>query len=212
MKYPFSYINHEYQGGYSLEHIRRDILVETPEERADVGDFPNNIEELFWAQCGERDERPWWCCGQLTNGAYFYYIGSCDYTGFDCQGGMSLWVSKSWKNIIDHAIGREQYETYMCLNLPEVTDVPQDEEEKPEGFVYCAECGYDEGTMSYFEDEPKLCPDCFWEMDAAEKRKQRADPEWRYQRAFSAAVVLLGKSEEEANAIAAASVASMEKK
>lgn len=212
MEYPFSYINCEYQEGYSLEDIRRDIVVEPAEERAEAGDFPNNIQELFWARIGERDERPWWCCGQLTNGAYFFYIGSCDYTGFDCQGGMSLWISKSWNNIVDHAMEQEQYETYMCLNLPEVTDVhEEEEEEKPDEFVYCCECGYDEGTMAndFTEAEGRLCPDCYWDFDAAEKKKRRADPEWRYNRAFSSAKVLFGMDDVQAHKVAEASVANM---
>ncbi len=210
MRYPYQYIGYtNYQLRYTLDIIRKDILVETVEERAEAGDFPKNIENHFWARCGENDEKPWISCGQLTNGAYFFYTGSCDYTGFDCQGGMCLWVSKSWKNIVDHAMTEQNYKDYLLADFPEIVDIV-DEGGKPDDFLYCCECGYEEGTMpDDFDENKKWCADCFWEADAERKRKYRSDPEWRYNRAFSAAKVLFNKSDEEAHAMAAASVAAM---
>lgn len=118
MEYPYSYVtplgpSFDY---YPLEEILKPILVETPEEKADASGFPQSIQEHFWIRPGENDGDEWIACGQLKNGAYFHYQASCDYTGFDCQGGMRLWVSKSWKNILEHAMDphiREMYEKAM---------------------------------------------------------------------------------------------------
>ncbi len=109
MAYPYGCIGDEWMG-YRLEDIRRSIPVEG--EQADAGDFPKNIQEHFWIRPGENDGDSWMACGVLTNGNYFFYTGGCDYTGFDCQGGMSLWVSNSWQSIVDHAMSRGDYALY----------------------------------------------------------------------------------------------------
>jgi hypothetical protein len=178
-----------------LDDIRRQILVE--KEQAEAGDFPHNIQEHFWVRGGENDGDSWLATGQLTTGAYFFYSGGCDYTGFDCQGGMSLWISNSWENIIDHAMTEGEYELYIHQNEPQ---------EEPE---LCPKCQTDPATMpNEFDDEcERICADCFWDLDADLKARRRADPEWRYGRAYSAAKVLLNKTDEEAHAVAAAAVA-----
>lgn len=116
LEYPFSCITPEsqdlYNYGYSYESIHRPIVVETPEEQADGSGFPNNIKEYFWVQEGENDGDEWLALGQLENGAYFFYGASCDYTGFDCQGGMNLWVSSSFQNILEHAMQPCEREKY----------------------------------------------------------------------------------------------------
>ena len=110
MEYPYGYIS-ESMSGYPLAYIRRPIIVEP--EQVDAGNFPHNIQEHFWIRLGENDGDSWMSVGVLTNGNYFFYTGSCDYTGFDCQGGMCLWVSSSWKNIIEHGMSEQEYDTYV---------------------------------------------------------------------------------------------------
>lgn len=192
MRYPYMYVNDEYQEHYSLENILRPIVVEV--EGAEVGDFPKNIQEHFWVRSGENDGDSWLSCGQLTNGSFFYYTGSCDFTGFDCHGGMNLWVSSTWKNIVDNAMSQAEYELYMAST-----------EEQEEEHHICCHCGEDEGTMpnEFTEEGEHLCADCFWDMDAEMKHERRADPTWVAGRAYSAAKVLLGKTEEEAQKVAA---------
>lgn len=112
MAYPYGYIGRdEYGCDYALQDILRAIVTEPV--AADVGDFPRNIQEHFWIRGGERDGDSWLSCGVLSNGNYFFYTGGCDYTGFDCQGGMNLWVSTSWQTIVDHAMSRSDYELYV---------------------------------------------------------------------------------------------------
>jgi hypothetical protein len=124
LEYPFSYITPAsqdlYNYGYSYESIHRPIVVETPEEQADGSGFPHNIKEYYWVQEGENDGDEWIALGKLENGAFFYFTASCDYTGFDCQGGMNLWVSNSFKNILDHAMAPRDREKFLVVTDDEV--------------------------------------------------------------------------------------------
>ncbi len=213
MSYPYGYINDEYETRYNLENIRRHIFIEKKEESAEVGDFPKNIRRHFWVSCGERDERPWISCGQLNNDAYFFYTGSCDYTGFDCQGGMRLYVSKKWENIVDHAMTQGDYEEYKGIDSP-AEDEHQDEEYQEEGEErgICVHCKEVPATMTndLTDDDGDLCADCFWDLDAEMKQKQRSDPGWRYSRVYSTCKELLNLSEAEAREKARESVMQME--
>ena len=152
MLYPYSCIGDEWMA-YRIEDIRRPILVE--EKEADAGNFPTNIQEHFWIRPGENDGDDWLSCGVLNNGAYFFYTGGCDYTGFDCQGGMSLWVSNSWQNIVEHAMSEGEYELYL-----QQTEEPLKKEE-----VTCGYCEKDPATMpNSMTEDGRLCADCFWEI------------------------------------------------
>jgi len=97
-------------------------------------------------------------------------------------------------------------------NYPQIEVAEEEyEEEEEEEYTLCSKCQMDPATMpNEFDDDcERICADCFWDLDADLKAKRRANPEWRYGRAFSAAKVLFNKTDEEAHAIAAASVASM---
>ena len=179
MSYPYCYINNEYETRYELENIRRPILAEKEEDRAEVGDFPSNIRRHFWVSCGQRDERPWVSCGQLDNDAYFFYTGSCDYTGFDCQGGMRLWVSKKWENIIDYAMSQGEYEQYRRLDEPAEDEGQEEEyEEDEEDRGICAHCKEQPATMpnDLTDEDGDFCADCFWDLDSEMKRARHLDP------------------------------------
>lgn len=169
MRYPYSYVGQdEYGCDYALDDILRHIPVVT--EQADAGDFPSNITEHFWIRPGRNEGDSWISCGVLSNGNYFFYTGGCDYTGFDCQGGMSLWVASSWQIIVDHAMSEAQYDLYV-----EQTAVPPSEGEAPwpelteEEFwaerrrqIRCYECGEKGATveMPYMDGE-MLCQSCY---------------------------------------------------
>jgi hypothetical protein len=195
MAWPYSFISDEF---FSLNNIRMPILEETA-GAGDAGDFPNNIQEHFWVRVGENDgDDHWLSVGQLTNGNYFLYKGlTGNDTGFFSEGCMALWVSKTWETLVDHVFTDEIYELYVQQN--------DDFEEEQ----HLCGCG-DEATMpNDWNNHGDLCADCYWELDSAFKLERRADPQWRYSRAYSAAVVLLGKTHEEALVIADTSVKSM---
>jgi hypothetical protein len=109
LAYPFSYIGLESDaatGGWGVYDNEYDVDKFTDglidEEEFDAGDFPNNIVEYYWIHKGKNDEDAWhlFCKIAAPDGeAYAYYTASCDYTGFDCQGGMKLIVSKSAQSL-----------------------------------------------------------------------------------------------------------------
>ncbi len=89
-EYPFSFI-HDNPERYNVEDMVKGFVDEDP---VDAGNFPENITEVYWIQNGKNDGDEWECLCKLENGLYAYYRASCDYTGFDCQGGMDLQVTR----------------------------------------------------------------------------------------------------------------------
>lgn len=88
----------------------------------------------------------------------------------------------------------DQY-SYDCLLL--WIQMLKEEQIHREDHIYsnsCESCGEDSATPSM----DNLCADCFWEEDARRKRERRSDPKWRFNRIFSFAHVVEGKSEQEA--------------
>ena len=48
-------------------------------------------------QIGENDGDSWICIGKRADGYYLFFEASCDYTGFDCEGGGQINYSKDWE-------------------------------------------------------------------------------------------------------------------
>ncbi len=70
-------------------------------------EIPRDIIKVYWYEEGENDVKPWYFIGKIKHKDSFkfvYYVGECDYTGFDCQGYMRLYVSKNLKKIINMSI------------------------------------------------------------------------------------------------------------
>jgi len=55
--------------------------------------------KVFLAQPGENDEEAWKFLVKHENGCYIFFDASCDYTGFDCQGGGKIFYSKDPKQM-----------------------------------------------------------------------------------------------------------------
>lgn len=104
LTYPFSYTGDE-----DYELIPRPII---GHDSAPIENFPNNIDTYYWTHEGENDVETWYCLCKLTNGTYVFYTASCDYTGFDCQGGMDIWSSYDPAVLIQYAMGEYDYELY----------------------------------------------------------------------------------------------------
>ena len=110
LQYPFGFIDDDDDGfNYNVKDIVKPILIE---ETPDAGNFPHNIEEYYWIHEGSNDSEEWGACGILENGVYFFFLAKCDYTGFDCQGEMKLYVSKSFETLCEHGMGERYYRVY----------------------------------------------------------------------------------------------------
>lgn len=160
MEYPYSSVGTD---NYSLKEIYRPIVVET--SQASAGNFPKSIKEHFWIRPGENDGDSWYSCGQLTNGNYFFYSASCDYTGFDCQGGMNLWVSSSWETLVHHGMGSTLYRLYLQQT--------QDESNSTQN-ILCCSCKKDPGTMPdpFTETCGRLCEHCYSVLKKKEEARR----------------------------------------
>ena len=115
LKYPFSYIagSEEEKGwcdGYDVDDFVEGLL---GEEKCDAGKFPDNIAEFYWLHEGHNDEDAWQLLCKLDNSNYAFYTAWCDYTGFDCQGGMKLIVSKDLKRLLYE--GLTERSRALCL-------------------------------------------------------------------------------------------------
>ena len=116
---PFSRINNQFEhDNYSIKNIQHAIVVEN--KTYDAGEFPDNIEKYYWVYPGKNDEIPWYALMKLTNGNYALYKATCDYTGFDCQGYMELFVSPFYENLINYAMTERVYNKYIKKTKPSV--------------------------------------------------------------------------------------------
>ena len=81
-----------------------------------VGDFPTNILRWIWSSPGMNDEWPWVAIFQLEDDEhgprFAYYKASCDYTGFDCQGGMDISIARDIPTLIQYCLSEEEYQEY----------------------------------------------------------------------------------------------------
>jgi hypothetical protein len=117
---PHSYASFDYPFGeigdwdnYQLENIVKPLINQGLDEAiALAGDFPRNIVHWLWSRPGQNDEDPWLLLCQLDTGAYAFYKAGCDYTGFDCQGVMTLEVSSELANIVQNAMSNSDYDLY----------------------------------------------------------------------------------------------------
>ena len=110
LRYPFNYLSE-----YCL--IPRQIFGE-PSEDSEIQDFPECISHYYWIHQGINDEDAWRALFQFydknTNEyRYGFYIGECDYTGFDCQGSMNLYVSDHYEVLVQRALGDRDYSLYI---------------------------------------------------------------------------------------------------
>jgi len=109
LRYPFRYLS-EYR------HIPRPIVGEPHEER-EIQDFPGCVTHYYWIHEGTNDEDAWRALFQyhdraLNRHRYGFYLGECDYTGFDCQGSMDIYVSDTYEVLIERALGDRDYSLY----------------------------------------------------------------------------------------------------
>jgi hypothetical protein len=113
LQYPFSFIS-QFDNDDAL-YITKNFIrpIPTDTTQSDPGNFPNNIKEYYWIREGENDGNPWELLCKLDNDCYVFYSACCDYTGFDCQGGMRAYISKDKDAIFN--MGMNEEERKRCL-------------------------------------------------------------------------------------------------
>ena len=110
-KYPFFWIKTE---DYNLHKIVKPLITQSKEDALNLsGNFPKSIDQWLWSRPGKNDEDAWLLLCILKSGAYAFYRAGCDYTGFDCQGGMELIVSRNFAEVIEYGMNDYEYEIYM---------------------------------------------------------------------------------------------------
>lgn len=117
--YPFQTIR---SGDYPPTSFYRTIptVSITMQSRRDHLDFPDNIDRVYGQHCGYQrwtgTNEEWLLLGRLNTGRYFFYSAWCDNTGFDCQGGMSLYICHHYQTLIDNALtDRERERLFSTL-------------------------------------------------------------------------------------------------
>ncbi len=79
----------------------------------DPGNFPYNVEKVLWSHEGENDREDWLMIALNKDGNFIFFKAACDYTGFDCQGSMEIYVCKKYKDLINYALDEEDYRKYI---------------------------------------------------------------------------------------------------
>jgi len=87
-------------------------LIGEKETSEDCEDFPENIEEYIWGEEGENDNADWNLLAKLTNGKFILFTAWCDYTGFDCQSGIKLYVASNIEILFNKAMTTGQRNSY----------------------------------------------------------------------------------------------------
>ena len=54
----------------------------------------------------------WYLACKLKNGIYAFFHAYCDYTGFDCRGGIELTLADNIENLIEYGMGNVERCTF----------------------------------------------------------------------------------------------------
>lgn len=64
----------------------------------------SKLAKVYFAQEGENDEESWIFIAHHSDGIYVYFTASCDYTGFDCQGGGEVYYSTNLETFWNYCL------------------------------------------------------------------------------------------------------------
>jgi len=108
--YPFGFINCSITTDYRTEDftvIMFDDNFKSENINIKSINLSKDIIEVYWYEKGKNDYKPWEFVGKIKcedKHYYVYYIANCDYTGFDCQGDMKMYISEHLSRILKHAV------------------------------------------------------------------------------------------------------------
>ena len=69
-----------------------------------------DVEEVIAASEGENDVASWLCVVRLRDRRFAFVDAWCDYTGWDCQAGASVWVHGDLDALVQFGCTREARE------------------------------------------------------------------------------------------------------
>ncbi len=114
LREPLSYLA-EYGGP---REITQHVPGQTFPSTAEMDEFPNSVAEYLWVHEGEHDGESWLAIGHLACGKWFFFKAYCDYTGFDCQGDMKLYIVGEFADLIQMALGNSDYDLWIEQTAP----------------------------------------------------------------------------------------------
>lgn len=68
----------------------------------------DDVEEVLAFADGAKDEESWLMLGKTSGGLFFYMTAWCDYTGWDCQSGGSIYVSRSKERLLELSVTADE--------------------------------------------------------------------------------------------------------
>lgn len=68
------------------------------------GEFYKSIDKIYFYKTGSNDGGSWVFFGRFLTGHYVYIKAWCDYTGFDCQGGVLIHAINDLDLMIDKGL------------------------------------------------------------------------------------------------------------
>ena len=81
---------------------------------------PIDIKKVYWYDKGINDKKPWHVICKIRpkcHTFYVYYLAGCDYTGFDCQGYMKMYISKLLKKLLNLAVPSKLFDNPKIRDL-----------------------------------------------------------------------------------------------
>lgn len=126
-EYPFD--NTKCQTFDELQQIYNPIPIEPNSELSsipinllDLIDFTVKInnDDILYARPGQRDGAKWKLVFKF-NDIYVYYVAWCDYSGFDCQGGVSIYASYDLDFLLKNALTKKD-RSDLKINIDDYND------------------------------------------------------------------------------------------
>ena len=82
-------------------------------------EFPRSLTRVYFYSGSTHTDSTWLLVGQMTNSygqiKYVFFHAWCDYTGFECQSGMNLYVADSLKDLVQFGLSTEQRDQFYCF-------------------------------------------------------------------------------------------------
>ena len=101
--------NHDWENIFGEGHIPFTIEACPPGSTVSLEKFTrNDVLAVIACRNGENDSEEWVGVFLLKDGRYLLASGWCDYTGWDCQGGISLEVANTIQGLVAYGLSASQ--------------------------------------------------------------------------------------------------------